>query len=191
MEHETSRLVDLIEQGEFETLTEVDQAFVLLHMSMEEFSLQRALILATSELKFNTPVPNPLVLPNSKRSIFNSTIRIYQSLFVAACAVIACLIFYPKTQLHSSSKQHPSTVVAYVHDTLVQTIPSVKIVEHIIVDTFFVIQSVKTFETPDRQLITSVIQYPSLVKSNLANTGSALAGDITVQLLPKMTPLGN
>jgi hypothetical protein len=188
MEHVTARLFDLIEKTPFESLNEDEQAFVLTYMAMDEYAMQRSIIEATSEIASIKVVPQPLILPSKKNN--RATLNIYPLLFWAASIVIAWLVFRPKS-VDSIKYQLPhQPVVAYLHDTIRHSVPTIQLVDRIVVDTFFILQQETMNESKERFLNAGSINYPSLAKSSLENTGLSLVGDCTIALLPKMLPLG-
>jgi hypothetical protein len=188
MEHVTARLFDLIEKAPFESLNEDEQAFVLTYMTMDEYAVHRSLIEATSEIASVTVVPQPLILPGKKNN--RARLYIYQSLFWAASIVIAWLVLQPKSVASREYQLPHQPVVVYLHDTIRHSVPTVQFVDRIVVDTFFILQQETMNESKERFLNAGSINYPSLAKSSLENTGLSLVGDCTIALLPKMLPLG-
>lgn len=200
MEEHIERLFDLLETKAFEALNAEERAFVLQHITEEEYAAQRKVIGATTELTYDIPEPLPIAVP-VKQTFLTKSIPMYQVLIGAACLLVGIFVFRNGSDakigfdlidepIAFSVSQNPQ-VIQVVHDTVVQRIPGVQLPGRIIRDTLTVVETVFMNRNESRMLDATV---PSLTvelnKALLESKSLSAKEDNSIGLLPKMSDFG-
>jgi len=193
MEEQHERLFDLIESKSFEELSKEEQAFVLEHLSEEEYTLQRKVIAASAALEY--PSEEPLVLvPQEKKRFLNRSIPLYQALLGAASIVLLFLVIGNKKPVLLNwnfsdvplqiSLTNGSASMQTIHDTIVKEIPGLRPATKIIHDTIAIVQQV--LQQPEKRLteVTQTLIYPELNEKLLESRSQSLKDDQAANLLP-------
>ncbi len=197
MEEHIERLFDLLETKPFEALSEDERAFVLAHITEDEYTAQRRVIGATSELTYDVPEPLPMTGISGK-SFLKKSVPLYQVLIGAACLLIGVFIFRNSDTsrvgfdlidepIAFSVSQTPQ-VIQVVHDTVIERIPGIQVPGKVTRDTLTIVQTVFTNRNENRMLDVTV---PSLTvdlnKGLLESKSLSAKEDNSVGLLPKMS----
>ncbi|WP_343747399.1 hypothetical protein [Fluviicola sp.] len=197
MEEQDARLVDLIESTSFEALSEEEKRFVLKHLTEAEYTLQRKVLGAVSDLEYPEPDPLPLVLKPEKKGMFSRTIPLYQALIGAACLLLVFFVVQPgksrSLNLNFSenplqvSFTNPATSVQIIHDTITKEIPVLRSASSIIRDTVTIVQYV--LKQPENRMLEAgnTLVMPPLNEQLLENKSLAFKDDQTARFLPQIT----
>lgn len=194
-----SRLFDLIETKNWEELSSEEQLFVAQHISMEEYRLQRNVVLGAEDLYQDEILPLPLALPGTeKRTVTQRTIPMYQALIAIAATILIFLWIWPRdNQTEIAQAKTPAnqtnaeqavaqTKTEYVYDTIVRYVTLVKNAEKAVKDTVYKMVSLTQIVPEPILLQASAPPLPDLKKENLSTTGTSLKEDNTSQLLPRI-----
>ncbi|MNJ88911.1 hypothetical protein D3C87_64690 [compost metagenome] len=202
MEEHAERLFELIESKSFKELNREEKAFVLSHLTEQEFILQRQVIAASAALEYDVQEPYSLQIPKEKKSFLNKTIPLYQAFIGAACLVLLFIFAgnrnnytlnwrFPENPLEISLTNGASSV-QIIHDTIVKEIPGLRSASGIIHDTITIVQNV--LQQPEKHIpdVSRSLIYPELTGKLLESKSVALKEDETAQLLlsnPPMNPM--
>lgn len=190
-----SRLFDLIETKNWEELSSEEQHFVAQHISVEEYRLQRNVVLGAEELYQDEILPLPLSLPGTqKRTVTQRTIPMYQALIAIAATILIFLWIWPRdnqTEIAQANQTNAEQAVAqtkteYVYDTIVRYVTLVKNAEKAVKDTVYKMVSLTQIVPEPILLQASAPPLPDLKKENLSTAGTSLKEDNTSQLLPRI-----
>jgi len=186
-----TRLFDLLEQKDYGELSLEEQDFVARQCSMEDYILQRKLIVNAEGLYTSEEEPLPLSIPVKRKPVLMWSIPLYQ----AALAVAATMLIFfllPDTSSGDAPKtEDPQPLKAKVEkeslpDTIIRYITSPQIIEKVIYDTVREVISGKTISEEPRILEASnQFVLPQLSREQLENRGSSLKEDNTSYLIPK------
>lgn len=183
-----TRLFDLIESTDYADLTGNDLLFVQLHITEEDYQLQRKIILASSTLFDSTPEVHPLNLSSTEEKLSKKgrTIPLYQALLAVASVAVFFLLIWPKnptTIAGNSTVARNNPVVKIekeiVHDTLIRYLTKVQIVEKTIIDTVttFITETKFINEEPRLLNVSQSLSLPDLNKDVVATKGNSLKED--------------
>lgn len=153
---EELKFQSLLEQKNFDELSEEEKSFVVSFSSEEEYVLQRKIITNASHLyESNNVVAPPMAISNEVvNSIWFKKAPVYQTLLaVAATVVIMLLLRTPQDSLVNKE-----VVTEYVTQT--DTVYETKLVR----DTFV--------EYVDREIVVEQIKYIEIEKSNANNSSN-------------------
>lgn len=196
MEEQHERLFDLIASKSFEELSKDEQSFVLSHLTEAEYTLQRAVISATSELEYDIEVPLPLELPTAKKPFLKRSIPLYQVLIGAACLALLFIASNTKSySLNWNFSGYPMEISIangassgkVIHDTIVKEMPVFQSGSKIIRDTVTIVQN--SIQQTEKRMLEAgnSISYPELSEKLLESKSVSLKDDQTAQFLPSIT----
>lgn len=196
MEEQHERLFDLIASKSFVELSKDEQSFVLGHLTEAEYTLQRTVISATSELEYHTEIPLPLDLPRAKKPLLKRSIPLYQVLIGAACLVLLFMASNTKTySLNWNFSGYPLEISIangassgkIIRDTIVKEMPVFQSGSTIIRDTVILIQN--SIQQTEKRMLEAgnSIYYPELSEKLLESKSVSLKDDETAQFLPSIT----
>lgn len=181
---EETRLFDLIESTDYADLSQSDLQFVQLHISEEEYTLQRKIIGDASSVYPDEVNPDPLVLPFTEMEK-GKTIPLYQALLAVASVITFFLLIWPKNQDHSSSatasagKPVVKIQKEIVHDTVVQYLTKIQTIEKTVVDTVteFITETKFIMQEPKLLEASQTLTLPDLTKETISTKGNSLKED--------------
>lgn len=196
MEEHAERLFELIESKSFEKLTAEERAFVLTHLTEQEYSLQRQVIAASTALEYDAEEPYALQIPTKKKSFLNKTIPLYQAFIGAACLVLLFILagnrnnyslnwHFPENPLEISLTNGGAASVQIIHDTIVKEIQVFRPASGIILDTITIVQNV--LQEQRVQPVTQPIVYPELTEKLMESKSTPLRDDQTARFLPQIS----
>lgn len=183
-----SKLFDLIESTDYFNLSNEDKKFVASQISEEEYQLQRRILSDSSNLFENEEIkPLPLMIPIEQKSKRVKTIPLYQAILAVASVCILFLLFWPinnkimnqGNEFVAASKPKDIIQKENIHDTIVQYIHDVKVIEKIVIDTVREYITETNFTIPDNRLLeaTNSISIPVLKKEDIITKGVSLKDD--------------
>ena len=183
LNEQQERIQALIETKKFEALTAKEREFVLKHLSQEEYSLQHAILVESSEL-YDDHEPRPLILPQESKGI---VIPMYQAVAGIAAAIILSFFLFRGGEIKGETNE--STLLAttdtvyvdkVVHDTVVEY--QTKYVDRVVVKT---VEKSDGTATPVNSCGISISApvLPSLNSMDLENRGTTAANDETLTLV--------
>ncbi len=196
MEEQHERLFDLIASKSFEELSKDEQSFVLGHLTEAEYSLQRTVIAATSELEYDVEEPLALELPTAKKPFLKRSIPLYQVLIGVACLVLLFMSANAKTySLNWNISGYPLEISIangaspgkVIHDTIVKETPVFQSGSKIIRDTIILVQN--SIQQTEKRMLEAgnSVSYPELSEKLLESKSASLKDDQTAQFLPSIT----
>jgi hypothetical protein len=121
LNEQQERLQTLLESKAFKALSDDERAFVLTHLSMEEYMLQHTILFESKELH-DAYEPRALMLNEKKRGV---VIPLYQAIAgVAAAVIISFFIFRSETTtvLPEEKTILAQTDTVYVDKMLIDTV---------------------------------------------------------------------
>lgn len=195
MEAQHARLFDLIESKSFEELSAEEKNFVLKHLSMEEYRLQRRIIASTEELEYETEEPLPLVLKRERKVFFSRSIPMYQALIGAACMILVFVAIWPgkSRQLKMDFAANPlnislpgSSSVQIIHDTITKEIPVFQAASGVIRDTVTVVQYVLKKQESRMLEAGNTLVLPVLNEQLIESRSLSYKDDEATQFLPNI-----
>lgn len=200
MEEQHERLFDLITSKSFEELSSEEKSFVGDYLTEAEYTLQRTVIAASSELEYDSEEPLPLSVTRSKKNFLNRTIPLYQALIGAACIVLLFLVVNTKRYtLNWHISEHPLEISLtngvssgkIIHDTIVKEIPVFQTVSRIVYDTVTIVQTI--LQQPEKRMLEAgnTLIYPELNEKLLETKSIPYKDDQTSRFLPQIDITSN
>jgi hypothetical protein len=150
-----ARLFDLIASTNFEDLSNLDQAFVLSHMTEAEYRLHGTIQSAAMAEEVTIPAPTPLVIPRAKTVWYKRSIPLYQVISGAA-VLLLCFWVLRNPETTSPRVTQPvknnTTASQIIYDTIVREIPVIQTAIRYVHDTVKEIQYELYTLAPNREI---------------------------------------
>lgn len=195
MEDHAERLFELIESKSFGELTPEEKAFVLVHLTEQEYTIQQQVIAASAALEYNAEEPHALQVESGKKPFLSRTIPLYQALIGAACLVLLFILAGNRTNysINWNFPEHPLEIslsngassMQIIHDTIVKEIPVFRPASGVIRDTITIVQNV--LQQQRVQEVTQPIVYPELTEKLMESKSASLKDDQTARFLPQIS----
>lgn len=191
LNHNETRLFDLIESYAFLDLNAEDKHFVLEQITQEEYEFQRQIIHASAELEEVQVRPKPLLVPIINKSANGKVIPIYQALIAVASVIVVFLILWPKNEVIDKAAIQLSendTIIQtkIIHDTFVKYVPKIKYITKNSPETkieYVTIYKSKTEEVPKLLEVAQSLNLPQITRETIQNRGNSLKEDQSSKLI--------
>lgn len=119
--NDEERLLDLLENKEFDQLNPEERAFVEQHLSRTDYLLQRRMIMEVTQLDYGIPEARPLVIPGAgSHSFVRKTVPLYQAITAVAATIALFLSLWPGENTQSQQPGGNRTRLSQT-DTVIQT----------------------------------------------------------------------
>lgn len=193
-----TKLFDLIESKDFSELTRTEILFVKLHISMEDYNLQRRILKDSASIFENDNEPLPLLIPVNMDKRKNKTIPLYQALLAVASVCIFFFTIWPSNNQENSTGENfissikPDEIIQkeYIHDTIVKYVNQVKIVEKVVIDTVKELVTETKYIMQDNRLLeaNNSLPLPRFNQKDITTKGISLKEDQSSRFI---IPLGS